>query len=58
MGGLMESDLLKEIAEKKIGKEELFWAVEHDFELLPLVVVGVSSSKPRVRYGCAMYSWI
>jgi len=49
----MESDLLKKLAERKTGKEELFGAVEHDFELLPLVIGGVSSSKTRVRYSCA-----
>ena len=50
---LMESDLLQRLAEKAITKKELLEAVESDFTLLPVVVEGVSSPKPVVRYGCA-----
>ena len=49
----MEPDLLRKLADKSITKEVLFKAVESDFELVPLVVGGVSSSKAVIRYGCA-----
>ena len=49
----MELDLLKKLAEKAITKEQLLKAVERDFELLPILIGGVSSSKATVRYGCA-----
>lgn len=51
--GSMNSDLLQQLSEKSISKEELIKAVEDDFNLLPLVIQGVSSNNPRVRYGCA-----
>jgi hypothetical protein len=50
---LLESDLLRRLAEKAITKKELLEIVESDFELLPLVTDGVSSRKATVRYGCA-----
>jgi len=34
-------------------KEELLQRVKQNFDLLPIVVEGVSSSKAAVRYGCA-----
>ena len=49
----MEPDLLRKLADKSITKEELLKMVERDFELLPLVIDGVSSSKAAIRYGCA-----
>jgi hypothetical protein len=49
----MEQDLLQQLTEKVITKEQLFKLVEKDFELLPLVIGGVSSSKASVRYSCA-----
>ena len=49
----MEPDLLRKLAYKSITKEELLKAVESDFELIPLVISGVSSSKAAIRYGCA-----
>ena len=49
----MESDLLQRLAEKTITKKELLEAVESDFTSLPVVIKGVSSPKPTVRYGCA-----
>lgn len=33
--------------------KELFQIVEKDFDLLPQIVKGVSSSKASIRYGCA-----
>jgi hypothetical protein len=49
----MEPDLLRKLAEKSITKEQLLKTVESDFELLPLVIGGVSSSKATIRYACA-----
>ncbi|HEX9262297.1 MAG TPA: hypothetical protein VF893_07190 [Candidatus Bathyarchaeia archaeon] len=49
----MESGLLRELAEKAITKQELLKLVESNFELLPLVISGVGSSKATVRYTCA-----
>ena len=49
----MEPDLLRKLADKSITKAELLKAVESDFELIPLVISGVSSSKAAIRYGCA-----
>jgi hypothetical protein len=49
----MESDLLRRLAEKAITKKELLKMVESNFELLPLLIDGVSSPRATVRYGCA-----
>ena len=49
----MESELLQKLANKSITKEQLYKKVEKDFQLLPQVLSGVSSSKAAVRYGCA-----
>jgi hypothetical protein len=49
----MESDLLKKLAEKSISKEQLFNKVKQNNDLIPLLLKGVSSSKPAVRYGCS-----
>ena len=49
----MASDLLQKLAAKAITKKELFQMVEQDFNLLPEVLNGVSSSKAAIRYGCA-----
>jgi hypothetical protein len=47
------SPLLQKLAEKKISKENLYQAVEANFELIPEILNGVCSSKASVRYGCA-----
>jgi len=49
----MTSELLQKLAAKSITKKELFQMVEQDFNLLPEVLDGVSSSKAAIRYGCA-----
>lgn len=49
----MASDLLQKLAAKSITKKELLQMVEQDFNLLPEVLNGVSSSKAAIRYGCA-----
>jgi 2'-5' RNA ligase len=49
----MESSLLKGLADKSMTKEQLFRKVEKNFDMLPGVLDGVSSSKAAIRYGCA-----
>jgi hypothetical protein len=49
----MENSLVKKLASKEITKQELFEKVEQNFDLLPEVLQGVSSSKAAIRYGCA-----
>ncbi len=49
----MESELLQKLANKSITKKELRQTIEQNFNLLPEVLNGVSSSKASVRYGCA-----
>jgi len=49
----METELLKKLVDKSITKEELLQKVEQDFNLLPKILNGVSSSKAAIRYGCA-----
>ncbi len=50
---MLEADLLQHLAEGTITKEQLLNSVERDFELLPIVMAGVSSSKAAIRYSCA-----
>lgn len=49
----MENELLGKLAGKSITTGELFKAVEQDFDLLPQLLKGLSSSKASIRYGCA-----
>lgn len=49
----MDQDLLQKLGKKEITKQQLFEAVESDFDLVPIVIEGVSSSKASIRYGCA-----
>jgi hypothetical protein len=46
------NQLLNLIAEKTLNKEELHKKVEQDFSLIPILIEGVSSSKPTARYSC------
>ncbi len=48
----MENDLLKKLESKEITKTQLFQKVESDFDLLPKLLEGTSSSNATVRYGC------
>ena len=50
---IMESELLQNLKNKSITKEELLQKVKQDFGILPEVLKGVASSIPAVRYGCA-----
>ena len=47
------SELAQALVDKKMTKEELLDKVRQDFSLIPLLLVGVGSSKAAVRYGCA-----
>jgi len=52
-GVLMEDELLQKLADRSIAKEELLQKIRNDFDLLPMVLKGVSSPKATIRYGCA-----
>ena len=49
----MENELLKKVANKTLTKEELRQKVKQNFDLLPVLLKGLYSSKATVRYGCA-----
>ena len=49
----MDQDLLQKLGKREITKQQLFEAVESDFDLVPIVIEGVSSSKASIKYGCA-----
>lgn len=52
-GGLrVETDLLKKLGSKEITKTQLVKIVESDFDLIPKLLEGISSSDATVRYGC------
>lgn len=48
----MGHGLLEKLADKSITREKLAEKVRRDFDLLPEIIDGVSSTKPSVRYGC------
>ena len=49
----MALNLLQQLAEKSLTKEQLLKMVEKDSDLLPIVISGVSSPKAAIRYGCS-----
>ena len=49
----METELLQKLADKTLTKEELLKRVRQDFNLIPILLEGIRSSKAAVRYGCA-----
>ena len=49
----MENELLQNLVDKSLTKEELLQKVKKDFNLVPVVLNGTSSSKAAIRYGCA-----
>jgi len=49
----MENELLQKLVDKSLTKEELLQKVKKDFNLVPVVLNGTSSSKAAIRYGCA-----
>jgi hypothetical protein len=49
----MKNELLEKLADKSLTREELLQKVRQDFDLLPRIMNGVTSSKAAIRYGCA-----
>ena len=49
----METEVLQQLADKSMTREELLQKVKQDFDMLPHIINGVSSSKAAIRYGCA-----
>lgn len=49
----MEKELLQKILNKSMTSEELLQKIKKNFDLLPIILNGVSSSKAGIRYGCA-----
>jgi hypothetical protein len=49
----MGSELLQKLENKLITKEELLQKAKQNSDILPEVLVGVSSSKAAIKYGCA-----
>ena len=48
----MEADLLEKLANKSMTKEQLFVKVKHNYELISVLIDGLPSLKPAIRYGC------
>jgi hypothetical protein len=48
----MESRLVQKLGDKSITKEQLLEKVRHNYDLIPELLSGISSSKPSIRYGC------
>jgi len=49
----METRLLQKLVDKSMTKGELLQKVKQNFDILPDILDGVSSSKAAIRYGCA-----
>ena len=49
----MENELLQRLVDKSMRTEKLLQNVKLDFNLLPTVLKGISSTKAAIRYGCA-----
>ena len=47
----MYDDVLKKLGNKELTKGKLHQMVEHNFELIPVLVEGMSSQKANTRYG-------
>ncbi len=48
----MGKKLVDELVDKTISKKDLFDKVKNNYDLLPEIVNGMSSSKAAIRYGC------
>ncbi len=48
----MGPDLVQQLGEKKITKDQLFKIVKQNPDLIPGLLKGISSPKPAIRYGC------
>ena len=49
----MESKLLQRLVNKTLTKQQLLEKVKQNYELIPEILGGISSSKPAIRYSCA-----
>jgi len=49
----MESKLLQKLVNKAITRQQLLDKVKQNYDLIPEILDGISSSKPAIRYGCA-----
>jgi len=49
----MENELLQKLVDKSITKGDLLQKIKQDFDLLPIILSGISSSNAAIRYGCA-----
>jgi len=50
---MTEINLLYDLGAQKITDQDLLNHVKNNFELIPAIIEGVSSSNPRIKYGCA-----
>ena len=48
-----KTDILEILGDKLITADDLAERVRGDFDLLPEIFKGISSTNPRIRYGCA-----
>jgi hypothetical protein len=46
------NQLLNQIVDKTLTKDELYKTVENDFSLVPVLIEGLSSPRPTVKYSC------
>ncbi len=49
----MDSKMLQKFVNKKMTKKQLLEKVKHNYDLIPEILDGISSSKPAIRYSCA-----
>jgi hypothetical protein len=49
----MENELLQKLVDKSLTKEDLLQKINQDYNLIPVVINGTTSSKAAIRYGCA-----
>ena len=49
----METELFQKLVDKTLTKTDLLQKVKQDYNLIPVVLNGTSSSKAAIRYGCA-----
>jgi len=49
----VESKLLQKLVNKTMTKQQLLQKVKQNYELIPEILGGISSSKPAIRYSCA-----
>ena len=50
---MIKDDYLNKLGKNEISADVLIKYVKDDFSLIPMVIEGVSSTNPRIKYGCA-----